>query len=90
VKTLAICRVKEGVDPGTAIRPHAAEEIRALQALKKDGVLHEAYSPGGPGAILIFVGDKQAVAKTLGSLPLYRADLLDVELVELKPFPGFE
>lgn len=90
MKTLVICRVSEGVNPATAVAPHAAEELAALQTLKEQGTLLEAYSPGGPGAILVFSGDKQTAETALAQLPLYRAQLIEVELVELKPFPGFE
>jgi hypothetical protein len=70
--------------------PRAGEELAALRALKARGALLEAYSPGRPGAVLVFAGDEQAVAQALDELPLYRAQLLEVELIELKPFQGFE
>jgi hypothetical protein len=90
MRTLAICRIREGVDPAIAVAPYAAEEIAALRALKARGVLREALSPGGPGAYLLFTGNKATTSEALNELPLYRARLLDIELVELKPFPGFE
>jgi hypothetical protein len=90
MKTLAICRVAAGVDPTAQIAPHAGEELAALRALREQGALLEAHSPGRPGAILIFAGDEQAAARALDELPLYRAQLLEVELIELKSFQGFE
>jgi hypothetical protein len=89
-KTLAICRVATGVDPKAQIAPRAGEELAALRALRERGALLEAYSPGRPGAILVFAGDEQAAAQALDELPLYRAQLLEVELIALKPFQGFE
>jgi hypothetical protein len=90
MKTLAVCRVADGVDPGTEIAPRAGEELAALHVHHERGALLEAYSPGRRGAILLFAGDKQAAAQALNELPLYRTHLLEVELIELKPFPGFE
>ena len=89
MKTLVICRVKESVDLRGAVAPHAPAELAALQTLKQEGALLEAYRPSGPGAILLFDGAKEAATEALSQLPLYRANLLDVELHELEPFPGF-
>jgi len=56
MKTLVICRPRPGVLPADIAR-HAAAEMAGLAALKADGLLVEAYSPGGPGAILVFPGE---------------------------------
>jgi hypothetical protein len=56
MKVLVICRPRAGVAPAE-IAAHAAAEMAALGQLKADGVLLEAYSPGGPGAVLIMKGN---------------------------------
>jgi len=50
------------------------------------GLLLEAYSPGGPGAILIFDGEREEVDHALGRLPLLRDGLIEAEITELHPF----
>ncbi len=60
MKRLVICRPAAGVDPDQ-IAPHAAEAMTALRELKAHGPLLEAYSPGGPGAILIVDTDSDKI-----------------------------
>ncbi len=50
--------------------------------------LAEAYSPGGPGAILIFQASRERVDSAVASLPLALAGLIDTEIIELHPFAG--
>jgi hypothetical protein len=88
VKVLVICRPREGVTRGE-IAAHAPAEMEALKKLRTDGGLIEAYSPGGPGAILIFEADRAAVESAVASLPLASAMLITTEIIELRPFPGF-
>jgi hypothetical protein len=57
----------------------------ALRDLR-DGLLLEAYSPGGPGAILIFDGECEEVDHALGRMPLLRDGLTEAEITELHPF----
>lgn len=83
-----LCRPRPGVDR-EQIAPHAVGEMAALRSLKAAGTLVEAYSPGGPGAVLIFDGERSAVEAAVASLPLVDACLIDAELVELHPFAGF-
>ena len=63
--------------------------MAALRSLKAAGTLLEAYSPGGPGAVLIFDGRRPAIEAAVASLPLMHAGLIDAELIELHPFAGF-
>jgi hypothetical protein len=88
MKVLVLCRPRPGVDRDQ-IAPHAADEMAALRSLKAAGTLLEAYSPGGPGAVLIFDGERPAVEAAVASLPLMHAGLIDAELIELHPFAGF-
>lgn len=77
------------------VQPFAAERLAvkladvkmpALQQLQADGSLIEAYSPGGPGAILIFEADRATVEAAVASLPLAQAGIINTEIIELHPF----
>jgi hypothetical protein len=87
VRILIICRPREGVGRDQ-IAPHAPAELAALARLKADGVLLEAYSPGGPGAILVVSDEQTTVESLLASLPLVREGLIETEVIELHPFAG--
>ena len=62
--------------------------MAALRQLKAEGTLTEAYSPGGPGAVLMFEADKGAVEGVVSALPLVIAKLIDAEIIGLQPLPG--
>ena len=87
MRILVICRPHEGVTPGQ-IAAQAPAEMAALRQLIADGRLLEAYSPGGPGAILIFDGDQAAVRSAVASLPMVSDHLIETEIIELHPLPG--
>jgi hypothetical protein len=87
MKTLVICRPRPGVT-APDIAGHRAAEMAALRQLKAEGTLVQAYSPGGPGAVLIFEGDREAVEAVVSVLPLVMAKLLDTEIIDLQPLPG--
>jgi hypothetical protein len=91
VRLLAIGRPRDGVDPRRDIAPHVADEMGALEALYLNGVVKEAYSPGGPGAVLILeVGSREHALTALATLPLAASHVIEFELIELRPFgmPG--
>jgi hypothetical protein len=88
VRFLVFCRAKPGVTR-EQIAPHGPEEMAALHSLRAAGGLLEAYSPGGPGAVLIFEGGRPSVDEAIASLPLIQAELIEAEVTELHPFPGF-
>lgn len=88
MRFLALCRARAGVTR-EQIAPHGPDETAALQSLKARGGLLEAYSPGGPGAVLIFEGERPSVDAAIASLPLIGAELIEAEVIELHPFPGF-
>ena len=87
MKTLVLCRLRPGVTV-TDIAGHRAAEMAALRQLKAEGTLAEAYSPDGPGAILIFEADKEAVEGVVSALPLVIAKLSDTEIIGLQPLTG--
>jgi hypothetical protein len=86
MKLLVICRPRDDVDPKTEVAPRASEEMDVLRRLTDSGLLVEAYSPGGPGAVLIFDGDREDVDRALVTLPLLGDGLIDAEVTELHPF----
>jgi len=82
-----ICRPRPGVGRDQ-IAEHAPAEVATLKRLKAEGQLLEAYSPGGPEAILLLDDDRLIAERLLKSLPLVRAGLIDTEVIELHPFAG--
>lgn len=86
MKFLVICRPRPGITPAE-MAGHGAAEMGALAQLKADGILEEAYSPGGPGAILIFQAAREEVTRALAALPLMVAEMIDAEIIGLNPFP---
>jgi hypothetical protein len=87
VKVLVICSPRPGVAPGQIVA-HVPAEMVALRQLKSDGRLLEAYSPGGPGAILIFDDEPAAVGSAVAALPLAREGLIETQIIELHPLDG--
>jgi hypothetical protein len=86
MQVLAICRPAPGVDPGSAFPPHLSAELDALRSLRTAGVLAQAYSPGGPGAVLLLnAPDLQSARTTVDQLPLAVAGLIETELIPLHP-----
>jgi hypothetical protein len=85
VRVLVICRPRLGA-ASSEIAAHAPAEMATLQQLRIEAGLLEAYSPGGPGAILIFEGDLVAVEGAVALLPLVQAGLIETEIIELHPF----
>jgi muconolactone delta-isomerase len=71
------------VDPAAVFPPHLAAELRNL---RNRGVLLQAYSPGGPGAVLLLrVDDLDHATRLLKQLPLRTAGLIDIQLTGLHP-----
>ena len=62
--------------------------MAALKRLHADGSLVEAYSPGGPGTVLIFDDSHAPVDRALASLPLVQEGLIETEIINLHPLAG--
>ncbi len=85
MKVLAICRPRPGTDTSEMIK-HIAKEAKTLEDWRDTAILLEAYSPGGPGAILILeVSDLGKAQSLLARLPLCEAGLIETELIGLRP-----
>ena len=90
MKVLAVGRPRDGIDARTAIAPHVREELGVLWRLYASGTAREMYSPGGPGAVLVLETDSiDAARESLGVLPLVAHEIIDFELIELRPFAAF-
>ena len=91
MKLLALGRLRPGLDAREAIAPHARDELRTLWELYGEGVVREMYSPGGPGAILVLEADSPQHARAeLAKLPLVVNDIIEFELVELRPLSAIQ
>jgi hypothetical protein len=85
MKVLVICRPLPGTSPN-AMAPYLAAEATELRKLQASGVLLEAFSPGKPGAVLIFeVVDLPEATRIAEDLPLHNARLISQEIIELHP-----
>ena len=90
MKVLAVGRPRDGIDARTAIAPHVREELGVLWRLYAAGTAREMYSPGGPGAVPVLETDSiDAALESLGVLPLVAHEIIDSELIELRPFAAF-
>ncbi len=83
MKFLVICSPKDGspMDRFAELVPDEAEDLRRL---KSEGILIDAWSPGGPGAVLIIEAASDSDAEgVITTLPLTVAGLIDFELTPL-------
>ncbi len=86
MNVLLICRPAAGVDPAREFPRRLPAERDALQALREQGALTAAYSPGGPGAVLMLeVADVDTARRIGARLPLAAAGLIDIEIIPLTP-----
>ena len=82
---LVICCPAEGADQAE-FRRLVLAETAALRDLKGSGVLTGAWSPGRPGAVLMFdVPDEAEAARLTAGLPLAQARLISTEIIPLHP-----
>jgi hypothetical protein len=62
------------------------DETAALRALKANGTLTAAWTPGRPGAILLLdVPGPSEAARLVAALPLVHSALITTELIPLHP-----
>jgi hypothetical protein len=82
---LVICRPAAGGDPDDFKRL-VPFETEALREQKQRGTLTGAWSPGGPGAVLMLeVADADLAAGIVADFPLVEADLITTEIIPLHP-----
>jgi muconolactone delta-isomerase len=85
VLTLVICRPVESGDHDEFQRLLPAETA-ALRDLKARGTLVDAWSPGGPGAVLTLeVAHPDHAARIAADFPLVQAGRITTEIIPLHP-----
>lgn len=91
MRILAIQKESEGLSKRDFV-PHLRDEARKGWELYKEGVIREMYFRGDrPEAILILeCKDLQEAEAKLDTLPLVKKGLISFELIELKPYHGYE
>jgi muconolactone delta-isomerase len=82
---LVICRPAPGGDPDEFKRLLPGETA-ALRDLKASGTLTAAWSPGRPGAVLMFeAADEAEAARHTAAFPLVKAGQITTEIIPLHP-----
>jgi muconolactone delta-isomerase len=82
---LVICRNVADGDPDE-FRRLVADEGAVLRRLSDDGILTSAWSPGGPGAVLLLeLPDRAAAEEITSEFPLAAAGLITREIISLQP-----
>ena len=83
MKLLVLCRpVNDGAQDEMA--RYARRELAALRELRDHAGLAESYTPGRPGAVLIFeASDADQVERSLATLPMRDAGLITTEVIPL-------
>ncbi len=87
MKVLALVDVRAGTDVQHVVAALHDELLGTWQLFASD-VLREAYATASPARVVFVLEVESAAgaAEHLGKLPLIAAGLLEVELVELRPF----
>jgi len=70
----------------------ASEEAQRVKELYAAGILRQIWLRGDlPGAAILWeAANEQEVRDAIGSLPIFKAGMLElIALVPLKPYPGF-
>jgi muconolactone delta-isomerase len=82
---LVICRNMPDGDK-EAFSRLVADEGAVLRDLKANGILTSAWSPGGPGAVLMLdLPDLAAAQEITSEFPLAAAGLITIEIIPLHP-----
>jgi hypothetical protein len=90
VKILALISVADGAD-FSAIRQHLADELRGSWELFAAGILREAYATASPSRV-VFTLETESIVQAqalLEELPLVKAGVFAIELMELRPFTNW-
>ena len=87
MKLLAIIDVAQGAKL-EAVRAELANELRGSWKLYEAGALREAYATAAPTRVVFVLEaeDANAARSLLRELPMVANGLVQVELVELRPF----
>ncbi len=91
MKVLAVGHPRHGVK-WEHIAPYVGEEARAIWERYEIGQVREAYlrADHQPGVVLVLECDDPTEAERLvAALPIVEANLLDFEVISLRPYIGF-
>jgi muconolactone delta-isomerase len=90
---LTLSRRRTDTFPPEAFTPELnAREAQRVKELYAAGILRQVWRRGDvPGAAILWEAASEAeVREALGSLPIFKAGMLEVEaLAPLEPYPGF-
>ncbi len=90
---LTLSRRRTDTFPPEAFTPELnARESQRVKELYASGILRQVWRRGDvPGATILWEAASEAeVRDALGSLPIFKAGMLEVAaLVPLEPYPGF-
>jgi hypothetical protein len=91
MRIIALEREREGATAGR-YRILAASEARKVWELQQAEFIREAhFRRDMNSAVLILEADSEkAAAERLNELPFVRENLIEFELIPLRPYPGFE
>jgi len=90
MKFLALERPVAGATEHT-MRPLLRDEAARAWALHGAGVLREAYfTPDHDAVLILECPDHRAATDAIASLPLVREGQIRFDVVELRPYTGFE
>ena len=91
MRIIALEREREGATTDQ-YRALAASEARKLWELQQAEFIREAhFRRDMNSAVLILEADSEkAAAERLSELPFVRENLIEFELIPLRPYPGFE
>ncbi len=91
MKILAIEKEIEGTT-SEDFQPHLKAEAQKVWELQQQNIIREIhFRADRSSAVLIFECDSVDEAeKILNTLPLVQANLIEFEIIPLKPYPGFE
>lgn len=90
MKVMAIIDLVPGADLAK-VRALLSDELRASWRLYASDVLREAYATASPSRVVFVLEAASAddARARLEEMPLVRAKLLSIEIVELRPFANW-
>jgi muconolactone delta-isomerase len=90
MKILALEQEIPGAD-GKAFAPHLKAEARRVWELTQEGVIREIYfrSDRDSAVLVLECDDEDEARHILDTLPLVSEGLIAINIIPMKPYPGF-
>ncbi|NMB83188.1 MAG: superoxide dismutase [Ignavibacteria bacterium] len=91
MKILAIEKEVKGIDP-TRLTPFLKDEALKVWDNYHTGIIREMFfrKDRNEALLILECKDENEAKKNINSLPLVKNQLIDFEIIPLKPYPGFE